>query len=52
MKEEIIKKVIKGVSIGFLSLLVIDLISFVVCFTGNYGPFEENNSYVVEEVSK
>lgn len=47
-----IKKILKGIFIGFLILLIIDIIVFIICFTGKIGPFEEtknNVSYVIQE---
>ena len=47
-----IKKILKGALIGFIAILIIDIIAFIICFTGHIGPFEkhknENNiSYVI-----
>ena len=39
-----IKKILKGILIGFITLLVIDIIALVICFTGKIGPFEETQS--------
>ena len=49
-----IKKILKGFLIGFITFLVIDIIAFIICFFGNYGPFEETKSensvsYVIQE---
>ena len=49
-----IKKILKGVFIGFIILLVIDIIIFIVCFFGHYGPFEKRKSensisYLIQE---
>ena len=49
-----IKKILKGFLIGFITFLVIDIVAFMVCFFGHYGPFEEtksntNASYVIQE---
>lgn len=49
-----IKKLLKGIFIGFIVFLVIDTITFIICFFGHYGPFEETKSqssspYVIEE---
>ena len=49
-----IKKILKGIIIGFITILVIDIIAFIICFFGHYGPFEENKSesevsYVIKE---
>ena len=50
-----IKKILKGMLIGFITLLVIDIIAFIICFFGHYGPFEEtkveNKPYIIEEVN-
>lgn len=48
-----IKKILKGILIGFITILVIDIITFIICFTGKIGPFEETKSessvsYVIE----
>ena len=48
-----IKKILKGIIIGFITILVIDIIAFIICFTGKIGPFEETKSeisvsYVIE----
>ena len=47
-----IKKILKGLLIGFITLLVIDIIAFAICFFGKLGPFKESktNSYEVREV--
>ena len=47
------KKILKGIIIGFITILVIDIIAFIICFTGKIGPFEETKSessvsYVIE----
>lgn len=39
-----IKKIGKGILIGFITLLVIDIIAFVICFTKKIGPFKESKS--------
>lgn len=39
-----IKKILKGMLIGFITLLIIDIIAFIICFTGKIGPFEETKS--------
>ena len=51
-----IKKILKGIRIGFIIILVIDIITFIICFTGKIGPFEETKSessvsYVIEGVN-
>lgn len=51
-----IKKILKGILIGFITILVIDIITFIICFTGKIGPFEETKSessvsYVIEGVN-
>lgn len=50
-----IKKILKGILIGFISILIIEIIAFIICFTQKIGPFEElkfQNSYVTEERNK
>ena len=50
-----IKKILKGILFGFLTLLIIDIIALIICFTGKLGPFSENktaNSYQQEIVEK
>ena len=37
-----IKKIGKGILIGFITLLVIDIIAFAICFTKKIGPFKES----------
>ena len=42
----------EGILIGLIAILVIDIIAFIICFTGKIGPFEEtksesNISYVI-----
>lgn len=46
-----IKKILKGILIGFITILVIDIITFIICFTQKIGPFKDNNnvSYVVQK---
>ena len=39
-----IKKILKGLFIGFIAFLVIDIITFIVCYTGKLGPFSETKS--------
>ena len=51
----IINKIFKGFFIGFITLLVIDLITFIIIFTNKIGPFEENetktcSSYIIENM--
>ena len=36
-----IKKILKGILIGFIVLLVVDIIALIICFTGKIGPFEQ-----------
>ena len=50
-----IKKIIKRLFIGFIALLIVDIIAFIICFVGKIGPFEETKSensvpYVIQEV--
>ena len=49
-----IKKILKTILIGFIVLLIIDVVVFIICFTKKIGPFEETKveheiSYVIEE---
>ena len=39
-----IKKIGKGILISFITLLVIDIIAFAICFTKKIGPFKESKS--------
>jgi len=39
-----IKKIGKGILIGFITLLVIDIIAFAICFTKKIRPFKESKS--------
>jgi len=39
-----IKKIGKGILIAFITLLVVDIIAFAICFTKKIGPFKENKS--------
>ena len=44
----------EGILIGLIAILVIDIIAFIICFTGKIGPFEEtksesNNPCIVQE---
>ena len=36
-----IKKILKGILIGFITILVIDIIAFGICFFGHIGPFSD-----------
>ena len=47
-----IKKILKGLLIGFIILVIIDFISLVICFTTGTGPFttQSNSSYVISEI--
>ena len=50
-----IKKILKGILIGFITLLIIDIIAFIICFTGKLGPFSNSKqqaSYQHEIVEK
>ena len=38
------KKILKKVAIGFLVVLVVDFATFIICFTNDLGPFNENNN--------
>ena len=43
-------KILKKVGIGFLAVLVVDFATFVICFTNDLGPFNENNNqYTTQE---
>lgn len=39
-----IKKILKVFLIGFITLLIIDIIAFIICFTNKVGPFSESKS--------
>lgn len=39
-----IKKIGKGILIAFVIFLIVDIITFIVCFTKKIGPFKENKS--------
>ena len=39
-----IKKILKVFLIGFITLLIIDIIAFTICFTNKVGPFSESKS--------
>ncbi len=49
-----LKKVLKGVLIGFIALLIIDFIALIVCITAKVGPFKdkkaEQNISIVEKM--
>ena len=49
-----LKKVLKGVLIGFITLLIIDIVALIVCITAKVGPFEEKkaeqNISIVEKI--
>ena len=46
-----IKKVLKGILIGFIVLLVIDITALIICFTNKLGPFKENKANInIQEV--
>jgi len=49
-----IKKIGKGILIAFITLLVVDIIAFAICFTKKIGPFKEfkSNSSNVTYVEK
>ena len=48
-----IKKILKGLLIGFIGFLIVDIIAFCICFFGHFGPFEKTKSesapYVIQE---
>ena len=41
-----IKKTLKGILIVFAIFLTIDIIAFIICFTGKFGPFKELKSKI------
>lgn len=45
-----LKKILKVIVVGFISVLIIEIIVFIICFTNKVGPFEktktENNNIV------
>ena len=44
------KNILKKIGIGFLAVLVVDFATFVICFTNDLGPFNENsNQYTIQE---
>ena len=50
-----IKKILKGILIGFVGILIVDIIALIICFAGKLGPFEENKSesntpYAIQEI--
>ena len=47
------KKILKWVLIAFITILIIDIIAFIICFTNKIGPFKElktetDISYIIE----
>ena len=53
-QTEQIKKILKGILIAFITFLVVDIITFIVCYVGKLGPFAEKKSessitYVVDD---
>ena len=49
-----IKKILKGMLVGFITLLIIDIVALIVCFTAKLGPFKQekpvNNISIVEKI--
>ena len=43
-QQKSIKKILKGLVIGFIGFLIVDIIAFCICFFGHFGPFEQNKS--------
>ena len=43
-QQKSIKKILKGLLIGFIGFLIVDIIAFCICFFGKFGPFEQNKS--------
>ena len=43
-QQKSIKKILKGLLIGFIGFLIVDIIAFCICFFGHFGPFEQNKS--------
>lgn len=41
-----IKKVLKGILFGFVTILVIDIIAFAICFFGHFGPFSDTKENI------
>ena len=39
-----IKKILKGIFIGFITFLIIDIVAFAICFFGKLGPFAEKHN--------
>ena len=43
LKEKVnspeIKKILKNIGIGFLTVLVVDFTTFIICITNHIGPF-------------
>ena len=53
-QQKSIKKILKGLLIGFIGFLIVDIIAFCICFFGHFGPFKENKKeinspYVIQE---
>ena len=47
------KKILKWILITFITILIIDIIAFIICFTNKIGPFKELKtepaiSYIIE----
>ena len=43
-EQKSLKKIVKGLIIGFIAFLIVDIIAFAICFFGHFGPFEETKS--------
>ena len=53
-EQKSLKKIVKGLIIGFIGFLIVDIIAFLVCYFGHFGPFEQtkkeiNRPYVIQE---
>ena len=53
-QQKSIKKILKGLLIGFIGFLIVDIIAFCICFFGHFGPFKEIKNeisapYVIQE---
>lgn len=47
-----IKKIVKGILIGFGIMIVVDIIALVICFTQKLGPFKNSKSTVSYNISE
>ena len=53
-QTEKIKKISKGILVAFITFLIVDIITFIVCYVGKLGPFNEqksesNISYIIDD---